>query len=164
MTAGPAWLDVARSHIGVREVPGPASSPVVRLWLAKLRAWWQDDETPWCGVFAAACVQAAGLPTPAAWYRAKAWAAWGIAIDPALATPGTVLVFDRHGGGGHVGFYIGRRNQWFRVLGGNQADGVNEMWISAARCIAARWPAGVPVVGVPVRLADDGQAASINEE
>lgn len=55
----PAWLQFARSQIGVREIPGAPTAPAIAAWLNRLRAWWTDDETPWCGVFVAACQQRA---------------------------------------------------------------------------------------------------------
>ena len=39
----------------------------------RLKAWWSDDATPWCGTFAAMCVADAGLTPPKDWYRATAW-------------------------------------------------------------------------------------------
>ena len=71
-----SWIAAARKHIGVREVPGPKNSTVIAGWLAKLKAWWSDDATPWCGTIAAMCVADAGLTPPKEWYRATAWLAF----------------------------------------------------------------------------------------
>lgn len=49
-----SWIAEARTHIGLREVPGPKNNSVILGWLRRLRAWWSDDSTPWCGTFAAA--------------------------------------------------------------------------------------------------------------
>lgn len=61
------------------------------------------DDTPWCGVFAAACLQEAGVDPPAFAVRAKGWADWSANLRPDRLAPGAVLVFEREGGG-HVGF------------------------------------------------------------
>jgi hypothetical protein len=62
-----------------------------------------------------------------------------------------VLVFERPGGG-HVGFYAGESGASYRVLGGNQGDAVSHAWIAKARCIAVRWPPGVPAPAKPVKV------------
>lgn len=162
ISADPPWLIKARACVGLREIPGPQHNKTIQFWLAKLGAWWKDDETPWCGTFVAHCLQEAGHPVPQHWYRAKAWADYGSQLQFSRIAPGAILVFDRKGGG-HVGFYTGETATAFRVLGGNQSNGVNETWIGKGRCIAARWPKGVPVIGSPVRLAGTGQPLSTNE-
>jgi hypothetical protein len=70
-------------------------------------------------------------------------------------------VFSRKGGG-HVGFYVGEDKTYFHVLGGNQSNAVNVMRIAKARCVAIRWPTGVPVVGGPIHIASNA-AVSSNE-
>lgn len=135
----PAWMEVARSYTGTREIPGPNHNRVIQEWLAKLGAWWTDDETPWCGAFVARCMQVVGHPFPKAWYRAREWASYGQQIAP---TVGAILVFQRPGGGGHVGFYVAEDAATFHVLGGNQGNSVNVSRISRGRLLAARWPIG----------------------
>lgn len=159
-----AWLAYARSQIGTREIPGPKHSQTVMGYVRRAAQWLgvavKDDETPWCGTFAAACVLQAGLTPPKIAVRAKSWAAWGVALPAPV--PGAVLVFERQGGG-HVGFYTGETATHYRVLGGNQSNAVNEMLLAKNRCIAMRWPAGVPVLGKRVHLAAGGAPVSENE-
>ena len=50
-----AWIKEARKHIGLAEIPGKQHNPVIVNWLTALGAWWNDDETPWCGTFVAHC-------------------------------------------------------------------------------------------------------------
>lgn len=145
----PRWMETARSHVGLKEIPGPSHNPVIVKWLRSLKAWWHDDETPWCGALVAHCMQEAGLPFPKHWYRAKGWADYGSLLRRERLAPGAILVFDRQGGG-HVGFYAGEDTAFYFVLGGNQANGVNVMKIAKSRCIATRWPKGEPVIGKPV--------------
>lgn len=156
----PAWFNTAQKYHGLKEVPGPIHNKTIVAWLAKLGAWWRDDETPWCGTFVAHCLKEHGHPIPTHWYRAKAWADYGSLLRRERLAPGAILVFDR-AGGGHVGFYVGEDNNYFFVLGGNQSNGVNVMKIAKSRCIASRWPKGVAVVGKPVRLS--GGKVSENE-
>lgn len=158
----PRWLEIARSLKGVREIPGPENTPAIASWLARLGAWWRDDETPWCGTFVAHCMQQAGIAYPRAWYRAKAWADWGRWLMAHQLAPGAVLVFERQGGG-HVGFYVGETPSAYLVLGGNQGNRVCVTRIARERCIAMRWPPGVPLTGGRVLTADADVPLSVDE-
>lgn len=158
----PKWLDIAKGYKGLKEVPGAGNNPTIVNWLLKLKAWWRDDATPWCGTFVAHCMTEAGITPPEAWYRAKSWAAWGRVVPFGGLAAGAVLVFDRQGGG-HVALYVGEDATHFHVLGGNQGDSVNVMRLEKSRCIAARWPVGVAFKSKPVRLAANGAPVSKNE-
>ena len=147
----PRWLATAESFQGLRETPGPRHNKVILGWLEKLNAWWRDDETPWCGVFVAHCMQDALLPFPKYYMRAKAWADYGSLLRRDRLAPGAILVFDR-AGGGHVGFYVGEDPGHYYVLGGNQGNTVSVMKLGKTRLIASRWPKGEPVTGKPVYL------------
>jgi uncharacterized protein (TIGR02594 family) len=158
--ATPKWLQAASSKIGEREIAGPRHNPWIVRGLAKLKAWWSNDETPWCGFFVAWAMDEAGLPYPTHWYRAKGWADYGSRLRPERIAPGAILVFDRKGGG-HVGFYVGESENNYYVLGGNQGNSVNVAPIAKARCVAIRWPKGEPVTAKIVRMA--GGKLSTNE-
>lgn len=145
------WMKTARESVGLKEVAGPKHNTKIQSWLAKLGAWWKDDETPWCGTFVAHCLRENGLPVPQHWYRALAWKDYGSNLRPTHVCEGAILVFAREGGG-HVGFYAGEDKFYFHVLGGNQSNAVNIMKIAKARCVAIRWPAGVPVTGGRIYL------------
>lgn len=155
----PKWLSIARSYVGTKEIPGKKHNSVILSWLAKLNAWWRDDETPWCGVFVAHCVREAGLPVPANWMRAKAWSDYGANLRSTHVAPGAILVFAR-AGGGHVGFYVGEDKLYFYVLGGNQSNETNIAKIAKARCIAIRWPKGEPVIGGPKVISLDAKVTT----
>ena len=148
------WMKTARESIGLKEVAGPKHNTKIQAWLAKLGAWWKDDETPWCGTFVAHCLRENGLPVPQHWYRALAWKDYGSNLRPTHVCEGAILVFAREGGG-HVGFYVGEDRFYYRVLGGNQSNTVNVMRIAKNRCVAIRWPKGVPVTGGPVHVASN---------
>lgn len=135
------WITEAKKHLGVAEIPGPKTHPTITAWLRKLDAWWADDETPWCGVFVAACMDAAGQPLPKFWMRAKAWAEWGTRLS--VPVPGCVVVFERKGGG-HVGFVVGRTAAGhLMVIGGNQGNRVSIAPFDTARVVGYYWPTGV---------------------
>jgi uncharacterized protein (TIGR02594 family) len=142
----PSWLKIARSCEGLKEIPGPRHNQKIIRWLGKLRAWWNDDETPWCGVFVAHCMQKCSLPFPKLYMRAKAWSDYGSLLRRDRLAPGAILVFDR-AGSGHVGFAVAQDATHYHVLGGNQSNAVNIMRIGKNRLVASRWPKGEPVIG-----------------
>lgn len=138
MSREPQWVGIARGDIGLREIPGAPTAPKIGAWLAKLGAWWRDDETPWCGTAAAAWMDACGIKPAKNWFRAKAWLDWGTPIGSPVV--GAVVVFDR-AGGGHVGLVIGRdQTGRLLVLGGNQGNAVSIAPFDSARVIGYRWP------------------------
>ena len=85
------WIAEAKKYIGLAEIAGPKHNSTIVGWLDSLRAWWHDDETPWCGVFVAHCMQACGFELPKYWMRAKDWLNWG--MDIPRAVPGCVVRF-----------------------------------------------------------------------
>jgi len=134
------WIDEARKHIGLSEIKGAGTNLTIKGWLSSLRAWWDEDSTPWCGVFAAHCIKSAGYELPKHWYRAKDWLNWGVEIaEPCY---GCIVVFERKGGG-HVGFCVGKDEKGrLMVLGGNQGDKVSIAPFDASRAAGYRMPAG----------------------
>lgn len=139
----PAWLIEARKNLGVTEIKGPKTNDFISRWLVGLAAWWSDDETPWCGVFVAHCMQAAGVALPKYWMRAKSWADWGSKLS--APEHGCVVVFERKGGG-HVGFIVGRTAAGnLLVLGGNQGNRVKISEFERDRVVGYYWPASIPL-------------------
>jgi uncharacterized protein (TIGR02594 family) len=134
----PPWLERARTHLGLAEIPGKATSPTIARWLRDLRAWWSDDETPWCGTYIAAVMRETGYRLPEHWYRAKGWLEWGVPLPHPKY--GAVVIFER-AGGGHVGLVTGTDAAGrLLVLGGNQGNRVSIAPFDPARAIGYRWP------------------------
>ena len=157
----PKWLTEARSLMGTKEIPGPRhNSWIVAQW-AKLGAgWFNDDETPWCGLFVAHCMQVAGqsYPGKGQFARALAWNEWG---KPCGSILGAIAVFGRTGGG-HVGFLVGESVDRLYILGGNQSNAVNIMPIAKTRLVGLRWPSALPLgTAKPARMS--GGVVSVNE-
>lgn len=133
------WIDFAKTYIGTKEVPGKANNPVITNWLIKLKAWWTDDATPWCGVFVAHVLSHCDRKIPKDWFRALAWKEPYVTKlnRPAY---GCVVTFGRKGGG-HVGFVVGKDTRGrLLVLGGNQGDEVNIRAFDPARVVGYYWP------------------------
>ncbi|WDS38333.1 baseplate hub subunit and tail lysozyme [Caulobacter phage W2] len=148
------WMELAVKNIGVAEVVGPKHSATIMGWLAqlgtkRLGTKVTDDETPWCGTFAAMCLATTlpNEPLPPIVVRAASFDAFGVPVQP---TRGAILRFQRPGGG-HVGFHDGEDATHFHVLGGNQSNRVSVMRLEKSRMVACRWPSTVPVPKVPDR-------------
>jgi uncharacterized protein (TIGR02594 family) len=175
----PRHLQIARSYIGVIEIPGPQHNPTIQKWNRRLKASWGDDETPWCGTFVAACLDEAGLPIIGQWASSRAWNQYGARLQADRLAPGAIMVFWRgspQSWQGHVGFYVGEDPTHYHILGGNQSErdpatgrlkhtgGVNVMRIPKARFVGARWPRGLPVLGGPVHLSAAGVPVTSGNE
>lgn len=136
-------IEAMRLH-GVAEVAGKGSNATITGWRDELNAagvkilGYSDDDIPWCGLFAAIVAHRAGKRVPENPLWARNWAKFG--VPQVKAALGDVLVFQRPGGGGHVGFYVGEDRTAFHVLGGNQGNAVTITRIRKDRCIAVRRP------------------------
>lgn len=136
-----SWITIAYQYLGMAEIPGKSTAPFISKMLTKLKAWWTDDETPWCGVFAGYCLTEACFTPPKAYYRAKEYLNWGIQLNrPAI---GCIVVFTRDGGG-HVGFVVGKDSKGrLMVLGGNQGNKVSIAPFDMSRVAGYRFPSGM---------------------
>jgi uncharacterized protein (TIGR02594 family) len=134
----PVWLTKARADIGQRETLGPNDSPWIRAMLKGLGGLWLLGQ-PWCGGAMAKWMEESGIERPRHWYRALAWAKWGTYLPRPVI--GTVVVYDRGKGQGHVGIAVGRTQRGeILTLGGNQRDAVSIVPIDAKRLVSSRWP------------------------
>ncbi len=135
----PDWLLRAESFIGLREIPGPASSPIITRWMARIKAsWLGGDDVPWCGTALANWMLDAGVTPPNNPFRALSWRAWGVSLDRPIV--GCVGVMERVGGG-HVTLIVGEDGRGYLLgLGGNQSDGVRVSSFPRAGFVAFRWP------------------------
>ena len=149
------WMIEARKYLGLAEVVGPKHNPTILGWLRQLKAWWAEDETPWCGTFVAAMLWATDRFVIKHWYRALAWEEAGTILSkPAY---GCLVVFNRSGGG-HVGFLEGVDNRGnLMVLGGNQGNRVSVAPFDRKRVVAYVWPSGAD--GTP-SLRNDGKLST----
>lgn len=141
-----SWIREARANIGVSEKKGEEHNPLIIKWLIEIdaypkanRAWWREDETPWCGVFVAHCLGSQDRFVVPHWYRAKAWADSDLMTKLDKPAYGSIVVFNRKGGG-HVGFVVGKtKDDKLMVLGGNQGDKVGISAFNNERVIGFYW-------------------------
>lgn len=167
----PNTIKEALALFGVQEISGSKHSATIMSWRDELNlagvkvVGYATDEIPWCGLFTAIVTyrrmdNPRDVVTDPLW--ARNWAKYGVKAD--VAELGDILVFERAGGGGHVGFYVAEDNACYHVLGGNQSDKVCITRIDKIRCIAKRRPAyNIQPAGVkPYRVTGTG-AISKNE-
>ena len=129
----------ALSYYGLHEAPGGANNPVIMAWARELSLTsYHGDDTPWCGLFMAKIARDAGKVYPEAPLWARNWLTFGLSSPMPML--GDVLVFQRPGGGGHVGIYVCEDADAYHVLGGNEGDAVNIVRMAKARLLAARRP------------------------
>ncbi|SIP88889.1 TIGR02594 family protein [Rhizobium sp. RU35A] len=165
--AEPIWMREARRLMGIAEVPGPQSNPVIIGWAKALggwvASWYKNDDTAWCGLFVANVI-ATTLPSealPANPLGALNWSKFGRELK--IPEPGAILTFVRPGGG-HVGLYVGEDATHLHVLGGNQNNSVTITRIERGRLQAVRWPKTVePTMRGRVVLTTAGVPVSSNE-
>lgn len=159
--AGPKILTIAVGLHGIKETIGTASNPTILDWAHELglgRVYF-NDETPWCGLFAAICVARAGKPVVKDPLWARNWAKWGEHCEPEL---GCILVFERGPTSGHVGIYVGEDATRYYVLGGNQHDCVCVVPIEKKRLIDSRclYSIGKPANVRKISLARNGEVST----
>ena len=136
------WYHEALRLVGTKEIEGPASNRDILEMADRLDLAYDNDDIPWCGLFAGHCV-GASLPDevlPTVVLRARAWEAFGVPTTPQL---GAVMVFWRRSpdsGLGHVGFYFAEDERTYHILGGNQSDRVSVARLRKDRLLTARWP------------------------
>lgn len=143
MKYNPPWIEIAKTQIGTREIPGPKHEPKIVSWWKKIfRGGIKDDETPWCAAFVGAMLESVDVPS-SRFESAASYRKWG---QPCLRPIyGAIVVMSRPGGN-HVGFCVGRDNGGnVAVLGGNQNNEVSVALFPISRIDSWRWPNGLPI-------------------
>ena len=137
------WMKIARSKLGVHEVPGRAANEFIVECLESTslgRPENQSDETPWCSAFANRVMQLAGVKgTDNAW--ARSWLDWGSEPADDEFAPGVIVILERGENSGHVGFLEDWNDNRVQILAGNQGDAVSLAWFPVDRVLGYRIPA-----------------------
>lgn len=137
----PIWYRSAKEDIGLREIPGPKSSPRI-LELAKKAQvdWYKNDDTSWCAIFVNGTLAEAGFaPTGNAMARGFETSPQFRRLDEPYE--GCVTTFWRKSpdsGFGHTGFFVkeDEGKDEIVILGGNQGRAGE---VSVAGYPADRW-------------------------
>lgn len=148
--------EVAKSHLGMKEVSGPTHNPKIAEFFAKAgHPEVKSDEISWCAAFVGACLVDAGLKGTGK-LTARSYLDIGEPVDPEDAQPGDIVVLWRGSPSswqGHVGFFHSETPSSVKLVGGNQADAVNITGYPKSRILGVRRmklpKALAPVVGHP---------------
>jgi len=136
------WLRVAKRELSldVKEIKGSNDNPRIIAYHATTSLSANDDETPWCSSFVNFCMEEAGIRGSDS-AAARSWENWGKKLDK--PNIGCVVVLERPAGGpnaGHVGFYVGEKDNEIHLLGGNQGNKVCIAPFKNTRVITYRKP------------------------
>lgn len=135
---------VAKSELGVKEVPGPvASDRIMEYEKHTNRGHTGSDEEAWCSKFANFVTDTAGFKgTNSA--AARSWLTWGVPLEAPIL--GCVVIFDRkdktNSNAAHVAFcdHSDISNGIIRVIGGNQGDSVSVARFKTSKVLGYRSP------------------------
>ncbi len=127
-------LDLASRFLGIHEVSGSETNPLILGFLKLDDPWPTDDDIPWCSAFVNFIAFLLGLPRSKS-LKARSWLSVGTSIPLEEAEPGFDIVILSRGpdpqpgpedqsAPGHVGFFTELIPPYIRVLGGNQSDSV----------------------------------------
>lgn len=133
-------FELAQAEMGTKEIAGPKHNPVVVAYFRDAGfAGIQDDETAWCAAFVGAMLKRAGIK-PSGSLAARSYLQWGEKVAIEDARPGDIVVFRRGNSTwqGHVGFFVRQNAKTITVLGGNQANEVNQRNYSTADLLGVR--------------------------
>lgn len=130
----PPYLSIALSQIGVTEVPGRESNPIIDEYL-KTAGLPSDDEIPWCAAFVNWCLKQEGFDGTGK-ANARSFLDWGLPIWcnghflSSAELVGSIVVLARGNKPwmGHVGFFLDKDEGAICLLGGNQSNRVSVRW------------------------------------
>lgn len=141
------WMEIAWADLGVTETAGERATPAIVAYFRDAEGpAVTSDEVPWCAAFAGACLSRAGISIAdiprGDRYLARAYLRIGTELPLDRPRVGAIAVLTRTGdpANGHVGFVTRWTADTITLLGGNQADSVNETTFQRSRLIGLRWP------------------------
>lgn len=131
MTTDERIYAAATKYIGVTEIPGPGSNPVIIKFIDEAAAWLKDDvkdvdgSIAWCGCFRGHLGLVTATGAPKNHFRAAAWTGWGqpVQLNPKLWKRGMTIIMTRPGGN-HVTLLDRVESDIAYCLGGNQSNKV----------------------------------------
>jgi uncharacterized protein (TIGR02594 family) len=141
-------FELAQRYVGIKEIPGQVSNPVILAMLKLDQKWPNDDKVPWCSGFMNWIAWHLRLPRSKS-LLARSWLEVGRVVDINEAEVGFDVVILKRGSGnqpgpenttapGHVGFFAGWEGTRISLLGGNQSDSVNITPYNSGRILGVR--------------------------
>lgn len=141
-------FDIAQRFVGMKEIAGEMTNPLILAMLKLDSNWPEDDEVPWCAAFVNFVTWILRLPRSKS-LLARSWLHVGKEIGLPNAKAGFDIVILKRGSGdqpgsenstapGHVGFYAGQQGNFVQLLGGNQSDSVKVSSYDISRILSVR--------------------------
>lgn len=141
-------FDLARRFLGLTEIPGAMSEPLILAMLRLDAKWPAGDDVAWCGALVNFVCWLLDVPRTHD-LRARSWLRVGTHIELQDAQPGWDVVVVGRGptpyapasvvdAPGHVGFFAGRSGDDILILGGNQHDHVSVAPFHASSVVGVR--------------------------
>lgn len=132
-----AWLELARSYIGQREIVGGRDNPFILDCFKYTSYKASHDETPWCAAFVCKVLRDSHMhDTNNA--AAISYIETGRSVE---LVPGAIIVFKWSSGSHHVTFCDRVLDgDYVKCIGGNQQSSVNSSDYARKYIIATRWP------------------------
>lgn len=165
----PKLLAAGLQYLGVKEIPGAKSNPVI-MDMAKglgIDDIYTNDDISWCAVFINHLIRITGKPPVNHkgdrynLMRAKWLVNWGNPVALGDEKLGDIGIFIRPGGG-HVGIIIAENVSAFLVFGGNQDNQVGFTWIKKSRLAACRrfYATGAPKSAAKFIINESGELST----
>lgn len=137
----PRWLELALADVGVKEIPGPSSSPAVVRYFVDSVGVKHADAVPWCAAAVGAWLARAGIK-PSGSLMARSYEKWGVKLK--TPRPGAIAIWARgRPPSGHVNIVAEVIGGIVMCVGGNQKDAVNVQRYRVSEAVGFRWPKGV---------------------
>jgi uncharacterized protein (TIGR02594 family) len=134
------WMDIARGELGVKETPGPGTTPRIAEYHQHTSLLAKDDETSWCAAFVNWCLDKAGYPAN---HKPNARSFLELMDWHCAPQIGAIAVLWRVrpiGWQGHVGFIDRIEGDNIFLLGGNQGNAVSIAPFPKSRLLGCRMP------------------------
>jgi uncharacterized protein (TIGR02594 family) len=175
-----SWFDVAleEEQKGVNE-SDPDKVKIILNYFGATSLGVQQRMLPWCGAFAAFCMQKSGNPVPAGAAAARSWKNWGVGLEfgsQDIPQGAVVVISPSEGTGttGHVAFFVqlDPSGKTVQLLGGNQHDMLKRSSFPISKIAAIRWIDSAPAAAAEQfqaspstnRISDDAIKLIINSE
>lgn len=146
----PKLIAAAMQYLGVKEIPGKASNPVIMNMAKQLGITdiYTNDDEPWCALFISFLCFICGKPIAFSYnlIRAISFSTWGNKVELYDIRLGDIVVIKRKGGY-HVCLAIANTDKGtLHVIGGNQSNQVCFTEINKEDIVAVRrnYKTGLP--------------------
>jgi len=166
----PKLVSAALQYLGVREIPGSQSNPVI-IDMAKglgISDIYKNDDVSWCGLFISHLLRITGKPPldykNDKWniLRARQYLNWGEEVKLSEARLGDIVVLERTGGG-HVFILLAKTKEGNPIgIGGNQSNSVTIAEFDRYRVLGVRryYATGIPESAKQYVMQPTGQLSS----